>query len=160
MTRPFTNAQKLRILVNHRARVVDGGALKPIHQTMWHSMVPSKRMQQLRAMPMAVQCACRGELSPLCDGTQWLRLADVEFDHHLAHTFGGATHQENGRPLSRECHAVKSSRETKAVRKITRILRKGLGKKPKRLWPSRPMQGGNRWAQSKKSQRNPSHAET
>jgi hypothetical protein len=159
MTRPFSDAQKLRILVNHGAMVIDHGQLKPIHHTLWGSPHATKRMEQLRSMFVAVRCACGGALSSSCDGTQWLRLADVEFDHHLAHTFGGATHQENGRPLAPACHAVKSAGETKAVKKIRRILRKALGKKPKRIWPSRPMKGGSKWPSKKAwQQRSAAHA--
>lgn len=160
MTRPFSDKQKLRILVGHGAVILDRGELKPLHHMLWISPTASKRMEQLRGVFMAVQCACRGELSPDCDGTRWLRLADVEFDHHLAHTFGGETHQRNGRPLWTGCHAVKSARETIAAKKVQRIKAKHSGdRKPKRLWPSRKLQGRISWPKKAFQSRSHNHAE-
>lgn len=160
MTRPFSIAQKLRILVQHGAKVVERGKLKPLHLLFWISPTATKRWTQLKNLPVAVQCACRGELSPACNGTQWLPLAIVEFDHHLAHTFGGETHQRNGRPLAPACHAVKSARETIAVRKVGRIKAKHEGeRKPHRKWPTRKLSGRTSWPKRTFNTRNQQHAQ-
>jgi hypothetical protein len=159
MTKPFSIPQKLRILVEHGAVVLEREDLKPLHHLLWVSPSASKRWQQLKPLVVAVRCACQGELSETCDGTQWVPLSLVEFDHHLAHTFGGATHQRNARPLAPECHAVKSAREKTAASKADRIRRKRSAKKPARSrWPSRPLQSGNNWP-PKKTKRSELHAQ-
>lgn len=160
MTKPFSIAQKLRILVEHGAVVLERDELKPLHHLLWISPTASKRWQQLKPLLVAVRCACQGELSATCDGTQWVPLAVVEFDHHLAHTFGGATHQRNGRPLAPECHAVKSARETIAFKKVVRIRAKHTGeKKPHRKWPSRKLTGRTSWPKRPFNTRSQQHAQ-
>ena len=160
MTRPFSAHQKLRILIAHGAVVMDGHQLVPLHHVLHPTRDASRRLERLRGMAVAVRCACRGELSQACDGTRWMSLCDVQFDHHLADVFGGATHQSNGRPLAAECHGAKTAGEQAANARVHRLRRKHFGQrpKPKRAWPSRPLRSRSSWPKCPSKLRGGGHA--
>lgn len=119
MTKPFTDRQKVRILVAYGALMRDGESWVPIAQYRFGTMNKSKRLAIARRVGCAVKCACGCET--------WALLQDIEFDHDKEHANGGATVIANGQPLRRTpCHAAKTAASqavTGLVRKVRRKLR-------------------------------------
>lgn len=156
MTKPFTLREKLRILVNHRALVVQDGAFVPIGRFVFGTMNAHGRWRRLRKAGCAVKCACGCAV--------WARLDDIDFDHIQEHAAGGPTVIGNGRPLRRRpCHAKKSAASMAVTGWVTRTRRKlrvrekseiGQGSGDTRTrssFPSRGFQKGRRPLKSRPS---------
>jgi hypothetical protein len=60
-----------------------------------------------------------------------------DFDHIVFHTWGGADHFSNLRPMLRHDHRAKTKRDVKEIAKVRRGLRKRAGQKRK----SKPIPG-------------------
>lgn len=117
MTKPFSPAQKHRILVHNGALVVQDGAFVPIAQVRFATLSLHRRFKLAREWGCAVKCACGCGV--------WARLQDVDFDHIKDHVMGGPTAIANGRPLRRQpCHAAKSAASQAVTGKVTRVRRK------------------------------------
>lgn len=117
MTKPFTAAQKLRILVHYRALIVQDGAFVPIARVRFGTMSKSRRFALARQWGCAVQCACGCGV--------WARLEDVQFDHTKLHALGGPTVLANGRPLrTNPCHQAKTACEQAIVAHCDKLGRK------------------------------------
>lgn len=147
MTRPFTPAQKFRILVHHRALIVVDGAFVPIARVKWGTESKTKRFALARKWGCAVQCACGCGV--------WAVLADVDFDHDKEHVAGGLTSIMNGRPLRRSpCHHAKNARGAAVTgqvrrrkRKLSVTVKRGESLAPapfkRRSWPTRSLTNPN-----------------
>jgi hypothetical protein len=144
VTRPFTPAQKFRILVTYDALVVVDGVFAPIGKVIFGTLSNHKRYALCRKWGAVVRCACGCGV--------WARLEDIDFDHHQDHVMGGLTAISNGRPLRRNpCHAAKTAKGAAITGKVRRVRRKlsvtrrcgeGLAPAPlkRRPWPTRSIQ--------------------
>ena len=117
MTQPFSLAQKLRILVNHRALVAVDGEWVAIARFAFGTMNAASRWRRLRRAGCAVKCGCGCGI--------WARLEDIQFDHERQHAAGGSTVIANGRPLrTAPCHAAKSASEQAVTGWVVSVRRK------------------------------------
>ncbi len=149
MTRPFTPAQKFRILVNHEAVMLVAGEAVPVSRFHWGTLSNTKRFAIARRLNCAVKCSCGCGV--------WAPLSEIDFDHVKEHVSGGLTAIKNGAPLRRKpCHAAKSAEMAAVTGKVRRVKRKltvtlGLRGDPstspddaddrrrRRAWPQRRM---------------------
>lgn len=155
MTRPFSPAQKFRILVRFDAQIIVDNTLVHVSQFSYGTMNDYRRFKMLRRdINCAVRCACG------CD--TWAPLCEIDFDHVLEHVSGGLTAISNGAPLRRSpCHAAKSARAMATTGKVTRTKRKlsvttGLreddshpARTSHRSWPQRAFPKSSRPIQSR-----------
>lgn len=117
MTKPFTAAQKFRILVHHRAVVVEDGTFVPIAKVRFGTISKARRFRLAQQWGCAVLCACGCGV--------WARLDDVQFDHERQHALGGATVLANGRPLrATPCHRAKTAGEQALISHCDKVARK------------------------------------
>lgn len=145
MTKPFSPAQKFRILVTFDAQIIVDGSLVPVSRYAYGTSNDALRFRMLRrSLNCAVKCACG------CD--TWAPLHGIQFDHRDPHCYGGATHVSNGRPLTVACHRKKSRVEHAATARDDRIRRKlsvttgvrendsrSPARNPRQSWPKRSL---------------------
>lgn len=144
MTKPFTPAQKFRILVTYDAQVIVDGALVHVARYVYGTMSETRRFAMLRDLDCIVRCACGCGV--------WAPLRDIQFDHETPYVQTRRSLISDGRPLRRApCHVEKSAREQKVTGKVTRVRRKlsvttGIrendspqARPSHRSWPTRSM---------------------
>lgn len=147
MTKPFTPAQKFRILVMHGAMMLAQDTAIPIARFPWATLSSTKRYEIAKRLNCVVRCACGCGV--------WAPLAEIDFDHKHEHVNGGLTAISNGAPLRRQpCHAAKTAASAAVTGKVTSCRNKlsvPLGLKPRddnhhqpgvrrgRAWPTRSL---------------------
>lgn len=142
MTRAFTPAQKFRILVNHGALALWGGAFLPVSQVPFGTMNLEKRFRNLQRIGGAVKCGCG------CD--VWARLQDVEFDHIKNWASGGRSTLENGQPLrTYPCHRNEKCAGEQVVTGWVRRVRRKLATRQALYEDKDPPRQGSQCAASK-----------
>ena len=161
MTRPFSPAQKFRILVTFDAQIIVDNTLTHVSRYAYGTGNDAKRFRMLRReVNCAVRCACG------CD--TWVPLSAIDFDHEIPHVQSQRSLTSEGRPLRRTpCHHAKSAVEQKVTGKVTRVRRKlsvttGLReidsisqetRHSRRSWPQRSFPKSSRPMQSRPFQK-------
>ena len=156
MTRPFSPAQKFRILVSFDAQIIVDNTLTHVSRYAYGTGNDAKRFRMLRReLNCVVRCACG------CD--TWAPLSAIDFDHEIPHVQSQRSLTSEGRPLRRTpCHHAKSASEQKVTGKVTRVRNKlsvttGLreddspraARTSRRSWPQRSFPKSSRPMQSR-----------
>ena len=118
MTRPFSPAQKFRILVSFDAQIIVDNTLTNVSRYAYGTERDDKRFGMLRReLNCAVRCACGCGV--------WAPLSAIDFDHEIPHVQTQRSLISDGRPLRRTpCHVAKSASEQVVTGWVTRVRNK------------------------------------
>ena len=159
MTRPFSPAQKFRILVSFDAQIIVDNTLTNVSRYAYGTERDDKRFGMLRReLNCAVRCACGCGV--------WAPLSAIDFDHEIPHVQSQRSLTSEGRPLRRTpCHHAKSASEQVVTGWVTRVRNKlsvttGIreddsprARNSHRSWPQRSFPKSSRPMQSRPFQK-------